>query len=213
MLVDCLVQCGSNPAIMLIKELVETEQITESKATWALAAVGYYAKTPTRELFQELVVCLSENLLHNSVPFLSMSLFVKFQTLLKSSPVRSSKTLKQTTMMTIADLLNTACGSRFSAAKRFPVSVLGDFCDRRSPIITEEVLPFLVKELEFSTDTFDRIVTLAAFGSLGVEEIVPYLLPIIRGTPGKFDNTAERVRAILSLHRVVYAAPEKVNFR
>ena len=58
MFVDCVVQCGSNPAIMLIKELVETEQITGAKATWALAAVGYYAKTPTRELLHELVVCL-----------------------------------------------------------------------------------------------------------------------------------------------------------
>ena len=56
MFVDCVVQCGSNPAIMLIKELVETEQITGAKATWALAAVGYYAKTPTRELLHELVV-------------------------------------------------------------------------------------------------------------------------------------------------------------
>ena len=55
--VDCVVQSGSNPAIMLIKELVETEQITGAKATWALAAVGYYAKTPTRELLHELVVC------------------------------------------------------------------------------------------------------------------------------------------------------------
>ena len=115
-------------------------------------------------------------------------------------------------MVTVADLLNTVCGSRFSAAKRFPVAVLGDFCDSKSPVITEEFLPFLVKELESSTDSFDRIVALAAFGSLGVEEIVPILLPVIRGTPGQFDNTAERVRAILSLHRVVFAVPEKVSY-
>ena len=58
MFVDCVVQCGSNPAIMLIKELVETQQITGAKASRALAAVGYYAKTPTGELLHELVVCL-----------------------------------------------------------------------------------------------------------------------------------------------------------
>ena len=56
MFVDCVVQCGSNPAVMLIKELVETEQITGTKATWALAAIGYFAKTPTRELIHELMV-------------------------------------------------------------------------------------------------------------------------------------------------------------
>lgn len=57
LLVDCLVQCGSNPTILLIKQLIESEQITGAKATWALAALGTYAKTPTRELLHELVVC------------------------------------------------------------------------------------------------------------------------------------------------------------
>ena len=131
--------------------------------------------------------------------------------LLKSSAVQSSKTALQTTLMTVADLLNTVCGSRFSAAKRFPVAVLGDFCDSKDAVIINEFLPLLTRELESSTDSFDRIVTLAAFGSLGIEEIFPVLLPVIRGTPGQFDDTAERVRAILSLHRVVFAAPEKVT--
>jgi hypothetical protein len=45
---------------------------------------------------------------------------------------------------------------------------------------------------------------------LGVEEIIPVLWPIIHGTPGKFDDTAERVRAILSLQRVVFTVPQKV---
>lgn len=55
--VDCLVQSGSNPAIMMVKELVETKQITEVKADGAVAAIGFYAKTPTRDLFYELIVC------------------------------------------------------------------------------------------------------------------------------------------------------------
>lgn len=41
---------------MLIKELIETEQITGAKATWALAALGYFAKTPTRQLLHEIIV-------------------------------------------------------------------------------------------------------------------------------------------------------------
>lgn len=107
--------------------------------------------------------------------------------------------------------MNNACGSRISASKRYPVSVLGNFCDSKDDVIINQFLPILVRELEASHDVFDRIVVLSAFGSLGVEEIVPILLPIIRGSPGKFDETAERLRAILSLHRVVYTAPEKVK--
>lgn len=112
--------------------------------------------------------------------------------------------------MTVADLLFKVCNSRFPAAKRFPISVLGDFCDRN--IIVNEFLPILVKQLESSQNVFDRIVVLAALGSLGVEEIVPILLPVIRGTPGKFDDTAERLRAVLSLHRAVFTAPQKVSY-
>lgn len=54
--VDCLVQAGSNPSVMLVKELIETEQITGHKANFAMSALGYYVKTPTRELLRELVV-------------------------------------------------------------------------------------------------------------------------------------------------------------
>jgi hypothetical protein len=56
--IDCVVQAGSNPAVMLIKELIETEQITGQKAAWAMAALGYHVKTPTQELLKELVVRL-----------------------------------------------------------------------------------------------------------------------------------------------------------
>ncbi len=43
---------------MLIKELIETEQISGHTANFAMSAIGYYVKTPTRELLKELVVDL-----------------------------------------------------------------------------------------------------------------------------------------------------------
>ncbi len=113
-------------------------------------------------------------------------------------------------MITVSDLLSAACGNRLSAAKRFTTSVLGDFCDRKDTIITKDFLPLLANELESSKSVFDRIVALATLGSLSVEEVVPILLPVIRGN-GNHDDTAERVRAILSLSRVVFTAPEKVG--
>jgi len=57
--VDCLVQSGTNPAVMLVKELVETQQITGVKALAAVAALGYHVKTPTKELLHELIVSSS----------------------------------------------------------------------------------------------------------------------------------------------------------
>lgn len=54
--VDCLVVAGHNPAIMLIKELIESKQLTGQAANFALSSLGFYAKTPTRELLHELLV-------------------------------------------------------------------------------------------------------------------------------------------------------------
>lgn len=41
---------------MLIKELIETEEITGSKAIWTIARLTYHVKTPTPELLRQLVV-------------------------------------------------------------------------------------------------------------------------------------------------------------
>ena len=131
--------------------------------------------------------------------------------LLKSSPVQSSKTITQTAMSMVADLMNATCGSQLSSAKKYPVSVMGDFCDKKDSVIINEFIPLLARELESSEKIFDRIVALATFGSLGLEEILPVLLPVIRGTPGQFDDTAERLRAISS-HSNASSSPSPKKF-
>ena len=53
---------------MLIKKLIESDEIKGTHAIWAVGAMGNYAKTPTRELLQELIVswrrflCLNQRL-------------------------------------------------------------------------------------------------------------------------------------------------------
>ena len=67
--IDCAVQAGSNPTVMLIKELIETEQITGEQATWAVAALGYHVKTPTQELLKEFVVRFTQWSCKNVISF------------------------------------------------------------------------------------------------------------------------------------------------
>lgn len=54
--IDCLVQAGSNPAVLLVKELIETKELTGQKANFAMSSLGFYVKTPTRALLYELTV-------------------------------------------------------------------------------------------------------------------------------------------------------------
>ena len=56
----------------------------------------------------------------------------------------------------------------------------------------------------------EHMMALTALGNLGVEEIVPWLLPSIRGNDIG-DDVAQRTRAIFSLQRVMYSNPERVS--
>lgn len=62
MFIDTVVVAGTNPSVMLIKELIESEQLKGFKANFALSALGHYVKTPTHELLSELVVYPSKPL-------------------------------------------------------------------------------------------------------------------------------------------------------
>ncbi len=111
-------------------------------------------------------------------------------------------------MVTLAELFHTACGD-VTSSKRFAPQ-LGKLCDKNDPVVINKFLPILVKEIESSQSSVDKIVALTALGSFGFEEIIPILLPYIRGSQD-FKDTAVRTRAVLSLHRVVYVVPEKVH--
>ena len=126
--------------------------------------------------------------------------------------MQSHKSLKQTALLTVADLLNVACESAHLHNKRFPVQLIDDFCDAKDSGLLDEFLNILSQELQSSTSsTSDKLITMMAIGSLGIEEILPVLLPHIEGN-AQGDDTAERAAAILALKRVIYINPERVSW-
>ena len=90
--------------------------------------------------------------------------------------------------------------------KRYSDQITKDICGAKDEVLNT-LLPMLAKELERSKTGADRIVALAALGSLGTEEIIPMLQPYISG---KEESPAERLRALISLVRVADIAPQKV---
>lgn len=103
-------------------------------------------------------------------------------------------------MIAIASLLNRIDGSH-SIKHNLSADLI---------IIVNDFLTMITKELEAEQDISHRIIILSILGKIGVEEILPILLPIIHGSPVKTYDTAERLRAILSLSRVAHTVPEKV---
>ena len=120
---------------------------------------------------------------------------VRFQSLLKCNAVQSSKTLKQTLLLALAELLHQHA------------AILND------STIGDDFLVLLYKELKETPGQLaaHRFVLLTAIGSLGTVAAVPLLLPFVQANASAPDNTAERIRALLSLQRVANTSPEKVG--
>ena len=119
--------------------------------------------------------------------------------------------MKQVALLTVADLLNAACVSVQSRSKKFPVELLEDFCGTEDSWLLDEFLALLSQELQVNkSSASNKIVVLMAVGSLGVDKILPVLLPHIRGN-GRGDDTAERASAVLALERVIQTNPERVS--
>ena len=131
--------------------------------------------------------------------------------MIKSRPVQSNKDLKKTALLNVAELMSAACIPAFQTAKRFPTTLMGDFCTEDDSVITQEFLPLLTEYLKESEDkAADLMVALTALGNLGHPDIIPILVPHIRGSETESDP-AQRTRAVLALHRVMYSNPERVT--
>ena len=131
--------------------------------------------------------------------------------MIKSGPVQSNKELKETILLNLADLMHAACNPDFHTAKRFPTTLMGDFCTKENSVVTQEFLPLLAEYLKESQDkAADHMGALTAIGNLGHPDIIPILMPHIRGSESESDP-AQRTRAVLALHRVMHSNPERVR--
>ena len=116
------------------------------------------------------------------------------QEIIQSDAAQDSKHLKYTALMVAADLLYTSCVLSTGA------------CNPDAQLITEKFLPLLVGELENAGSAADRLATILALGSLGVDDVLLLLVPYIRG-----EDVATRIAAILSLQRLMDSSSEKVR--
>ena len=131
---------------------------------------------------------------------------------MKSEAVESNKELRQAVFLNFADLFSAACRLPFWAHNRFPRNLISEFCtEGEDSVLVTEFVPLLTQWLnESESKGAEHMIALTALGNLGVEEIVPWLLPYIRGNDIG-DDVAQRTRAILSLQRVMYSNPERVS--
>jgi len=176
LLVETIGATGTNPCILFLKEMIESEEFSPLRTGSIIATLPHYIKTPTIEILDEL-----------------------FE-LIKSTVVTRSEILQTNAELAFTTILNKACIAP-TRVTRFPVFVFGEFCNSQTSELTTKFIPYFVQKLHSAATTKEREFSILALGSIGHESIIPVLLPYVEGRSQK-TSPAEQRMAIFSLETV-----------
>jgi len=178
-LLETIKMSGTSPAIMCIKEMIETEQISKTEAFLAIVTMAHNIKTPTAELIDQI-----------------------FE-LVKSPFVQNNELLKIHAHLVFATLVNKACLTT-PINREFPEHIFGKMCTVDNPKITQVYIPFLVKALKETTPgSIHQSGALSVLAILGHESVLPL---VVKHIEGKVEGTSQggRKMAIYSLADIAH---------
>merc|ERR1711970_917849 len=181
---DLVSMTATNPCMAFIIEHVKAGRITNEAGAWIVANAIRNIKTPTVELMTELIAVLK--LVH----------------------VHRHQHLTSTVALTLTQRIHEACIHETTAVEDFPVKIYGRFCDKKSPFIVRELIPFLAEKL-FAAAKHDIhheiIMYVNALGNLGHDAAALHLLKVIEGQLTRHAHV--RSVAVYQLMRVAATKP------
>jgi len=178
--IDAAVMSGSNPAIMFVKEQVEQQQLKGEMAAQAIMAIPKYAKTPTKQLIDELFDLVKK---------------------LKNAGKRADQP-ETTAILAFSSLIQDACMNPQAQREKYPKAQYGKFCHPHSSEIKQKWVPYLAQRLqEAKSGSFEEVVILTALGNVGHESILPVLRKYLSGAEETSNHA--RTKAIFALKNIV----------
>jgi hypothetical protein len=186
LLTDVLSMVATNPSVVLIKELIESQEIPIEHAPQIMQSTLKYVKTPTPELMNMIF------------------------SLAKVSKTKSQQ-LYSVTCVGFSDLLYRACVNPSSMSVEFPTRIYGNFCNPESPIIKEQWIPYLTTQLEQSQQksSEEQVILVQSLGKLGHYSVVAPLLKVIEGEVTK--KPIVRSMGVYALKRTGFLYPTIVR--
>merc|ERR1740128_917044 len=152
-LVDVLSMSGTNPSMMLIRDMILKGRIVGEQAVNAIASRVASMETPTKEMLKS------------------------FMELLESDVVVNDRQLKITSALSMSRLVYQACINSTVSLNMYPKLVMGEFCSVNDDVVTQKLVPWLTRQLNDATDVGERIAMLIALGNIGHEMILPSIVP------------------------------------
>nr|QJE49262.1 vitellogenin [Diaphanosoma celebensis] len=151
---DALVLSGTNPALMVVRDLILKGRVSGEQAVQAVALLTGTVETPTKELL------------------------TSFLEMLKSDVVTGHRQLKITSALFVSKLVYQACINSTMSLNMFPKLVMGEFCNAGDNVV-HQLVAWLAEELDKAADVGERIALLTALGNIGHEMVLPSVLPYI----------------------------------
>jgi len=179
---DLVSMTATNPCMAFIIEHVKAGRITNQAGAWIVANAIRNIKTPTVELMTELIAVFK--LIHVQ-----------------------GHHLTATVALTLTQRIHEACIHETTAVTDFPVKIYGRFCDKKSPFIVRELIPFLAEKLFAAAehDIHHIITYVNALGNLGHDAAALHLLKVIEGQLTRHAHV--RSVAVYQLMRAAAAKP------
>merc|ERR1711887_5607 len=165
---DTVRHAGTSPCIMFLKEMIETEELTDAETLFAIVGLAHNIKTPTVALIDQI-----------------------FE-LIKSPAVTKKPLIKAHAHLVFATLIRKSCLT-LPVSSVYPEYVFGQMSSPDNIKITQIYIPHLVKELKGASDVNSQMGAIVVLGAVGHESVLPLLLEYIEG---KAEGCTPAVRAL-----------------
>lgn len=178
-LMDCIAIAGTNPAILVINRLIESEEVTGEKAAQLAMTYPAYIRHPTPELLNQI------------------------DQLIQSGVVEKQPQVKNTLVLAFSNILFQACMNSRIKQSRYPVAQYGEFCSEE--LVRSKYAPRFVDEVKRNVHVEGQqakkaaTLYLMALGNLGTPSAIPVVQEILDRSQDPYIKT----EAIYALKRLV----------
>ena len=176
LVMEMAVMSGTNPAVMFVKELIESGEMSPLRAGLAITTLPHYINTPTIKLMDEM-----------------------FE-LVQSSAVTKHTMLKHNAELAFASMVYRACIDQ-NRVNRFPVYIFGEFCNSQTSELTSKYIPYFANKLRSAQGSEERKHLMFVLGNFGHDAVISILLPYVEGRASGSTTLEQRI-ALYSLTNV-----------
>jgi len=185
---------GTNPSAMLVIKKVKEGSLPMPLLTKIVSYTIRNIRYPTQELMEELIK------------------------MIKSTNVKAHKQLYTSSLLQVSNLFYHAYVNPITIRNNFPTKVYGVFGTKESPVLTEQLIPFLVEEIERTDSEHVRLSAILALGKTGHLKVLKPLIKVIErivpvtSAPTMITKTeARRTIAVNALKRVAKMNPTEIR--